>query len=122
MLTDTIEEQSLSYSEKKPGIIPMISVTEIHFLLCDCHTCMVLYSRMFVDEVIFLCNDTTNINITSTIRIPFEQLTITDDDMFKPVKKDSNRVKSFGEIVLDKKFHKVVFLKTEKMYMNVSGG
>ena len=45
---------------------------------------------------------------------PFEQLTITDNYMFKMVMRDPNRVKPLLEMVLKKKIRKVVIVETEK--------
>ena len=45
---------------------------------------------------------------------PFEQLTITDDYMFKMVMRNPNRVKPLLEMVLKKKIRKVVIVETEK--------
>lgn len=47
-------------------------------------------------------------------RKPFEQLTITDDYMFKTVMRDPERVKPLLEMVLKKKIRKIEIVETEK--------
>ena len=51
---------------------------------------------------------------TPPVKKPFEQLTITDDYMFKMVMRDPNRVKPLLEMVLKKKIRKIVIVETEK--------
>ena len=55
-----------------------------------------------------------NFTPDSHSRKPFEQLTITDDYMFKTVMKDPERVKPLLEMVLKKKIRKIDIVETEK--------
>ena len=58
-------------------------------------------------------SDTIETQPTPTKK-PFEQLTITDDYMFKMVMRDPNRVKPLLEMILRKKIRKIVIVETEK--------
>ena len=51
---------------------------------------------------------------TPPAKKPFEQLTITDDYMFKMVMRNPARVKPLLEMVLKKKIRKIVIVETEK--------